>query len=49
MVEQVGILLRDIWDQECANAGTTPLIPFGLTMLGPVIIGLEMKIKRIGS
>ena len=29
---------RYIWDQECANAGTTPLIPFGLTMLGPVII-----------
>ena len=26
-------------DQECGNAGTTPLIPFGLTMLGPVIIG----------
>ncbi len=33
------ITQRYIWDQECANAGTTPLIPFGLTMLGPVIIG----------
>ena len=32
------ITQRYIWDQECANAGTTPLIPFGLTMLGPVII-----------
>ncbi len=34
------ITQRYIWDQECANAGTTPLIPFGLTMLGPVIIVL---------
>jgi len=32
------ITQRYIWDQECANAGTTPLIPFGLTMLGPVIV-----------
>ena len=32
------ITQRYIWDQECATAGTTPLIPFGLTMLGPVIM-----------
>jgi len=28
---------RYIWNEECARAETTPLLPFGLSMVGPVI------------
>lgn len=28
---------RYIWNEECARAETTPLLPFGLAMVGPVI------------
>ncbi len=31
------ITQRYIWNEECARAETTPLLPFGLSMVGPVI------------
>lgn len=29
---------RHIWEEECATAGTPPILPFGVTMVGPVIM-----------
>ncbi|MBG52215.1 MAG: acyl-CoA dehydrogenase family protein [Alphaproteobacteria bacterium] len=39
---------RYIWNEECARAETTPLLPFGLSMVGPVIYtyGNEEQKKR---
>jgi alkylation response protein AidB-like acyl-CoA dehydrogenase len=42
------ITQRYIWNEECARAETTPLLPFGLSMVGPVIYtyGNEEQKKR---
>ncbi|MGK2740185.1 acyl-CoA dehydrogenase family protein [Tepidicaulis sp. LMO-SS28] len=42
------ITQRYIWNEECARAETTPLLPFGLSMVGPVIFtyGNEEQKKR---
>ncbi|UOD28825.1 acyl-CoA dehydrogenase family protein [Massilia violaceinigra] len=29
---------RHIWDEECARAGTPPILPFGVNMVAPVIM-----------
>ena len=29
---------RHIWEEECANAGTPPIMPFGVNMVAPVIM-----------
>ena len=29
---------RHIWDEECATAGTPPILPFGIAMVAPVIM-----------
>jgi alkylation response protein AidB-like acyl-CoA dehydrogenase len=29
---------RHIWDEECARAGTPPILPFGVAMVAPVIM-----------
>jgi alkylation response protein AidB-like acyl-CoA dehydrogenase len=28
---------RHIWEEECARAGTPPILPFGINMVAPVI------------
>lgn len=42
------ITQRYIWNEECARAETTSLLPFGLAMVGPVIytFGTEEQKKR---
>ncbi|MBX3509545.1 MAG: acyl-CoA dehydrogenase family protein, partial [Parvibaculum sp.] len=42
------ITQRYIWNEESARAETTPLLPFGLAMVGPVIytFGNEAQKKR---
>jgi alkylation response protein AidB-like acyl-CoA dehydrogenase len=42
------VVQRYIFEEECGYAGTPPLIPFGLTMCGPVLLrfGSEAQKKR---
>jgi alkylation response protein AidB-like acyl-CoA dehydrogenase len=42
------VVQRYIFEEECGYAGTPPLIPFGLSMCGPVILrfGTEAQKKR---
>src|SRR6187431_2188445 len=42
------VVQRYIFEEECGFAGTPPLIPFGLTMCGPVILrfGTEAQKKK---
>jgi len=42
------VVQRYIFEEECGFAGTPPLIPFGLTMCGPVLLrfGTEAQKKR---
>jgi alkylation response protein AidB-like acyl-CoA dehydrogenase len=42
------VVQRYIFEEECGLAGTPPLIPFGLSMCGPVLIrfGTEVQKKR---
>lgn len=40
------ITQRYIWEQEAAAAGTFPPLPFGLTMVGPVIYTFGIARQR---
>ncbi len=39
---------RHIWDEECARIGTPPVLPFGIAMVGPVLMkyGSEAQQRR---
>ena len=41
---------RHIWEEECARAGTPPILPFGVAMVAPVIMafGNEAQKRAIG-
>jgi len=37
---------RHIWDDECARAGTPPILPFGVTMVAPVIMAFGNEAQK---
>ena len=37
---------RHIWDEECARAGTPPVLPFGVNMVAPVIMAFGSEAQK---
>jgi alkylation response protein AidB-like acyl-CoA dehydrogenase len=37
---------RHIWDDECARAGTPPILPFGVNMVAPVIMAFGNEAQK---
>jgi alkylation response protein AidB-like acyl-CoA dehydrogenase len=37
---------RHIWDEECARAGTPPILPFGVGMVAPVIMAFGNEAQK---
>ena len=37
---------RHIWEEECARAGTPAIMPFGVTMVGPVIMAFGSEAQK---
>ena len=37
---------RHIWDEECARAGTPPVLPFGVNMVAPVIMAFGSAAQK---
>jgi alkylation response protein AidB-like acyl-CoA dehydrogenase len=37
---------RHIWDEECARAGTPPILPFGVNMVAPVIMAFGSEQQK---
>jgi alkylation response protein AidB-like acyl-CoA dehydrogenase len=37
---------RHIWEEECANAGTPPILPFGVKMVAPVIMAFGNEAQK---
>ena len=37
---------RHIWDEECARAGTPPILPFGVNMVAPVIMAFGSEAQK---
>ncbi|RJG25811.1 acyl-CoA dehydrogenase family protein [Massilia cavernae] len=37
---------RHIWDEECARAGTPPILPFGVNMVAPVIMAFGSDAQK---
>ena len=37
---------RHIWDEECARAGTPPVLPFGVSMVAPVIMAFGNEAQK---
>ena len=37
---------RHIWDDECARAGTPPILPFGVNMVAPVIMAFGSQAQK---
>ena len=37
---------RQIWDDECARAGTPPILPFGVNMVAPVIMAFGSAAQK---
>jgi alkylation response protein AidB-like acyl-CoA dehydrogenase len=37
---------RHIWDEECARAGTPPILPFGVNMVAPVIMAFGNEAQK---
>ncbi|MDB5949400.1 MAG: Pimeloyl-CoA dehydrogenase large subunit [Massilia sp.] len=37
---------RHIWDEECARAGTPPILPFGVNMVAPVIMAFGNQAQK---
>ncbi|HJW57730.1 MAG TPA: acyl-CoA dehydrogenase family protein, partial [Burkholderiaceae bacterium] len=37
---------RHIWEEECARAGTPPILPFGVAMVGPVIMAFGNEAQK---
>jgi alkylation response protein AidB-like acyl-CoA dehydrogenase len=37
---------RHIWDEECARAGTPPILPFGVNMVAPVIMAFGSQAQK---
>ncbi len=37
---------RHIWEEECANAGTPPILPFGVNMVAPVIMAFGNEAQK---
>jgi alkylation response protein AidB-like acyl-CoA dehydrogenase len=37
---------RHIWEEECARAGTPPILPFGINMVGPVIMAFGNQTQK---
>ena len=35
-----------IWDEECARAGTPPILPFGVNMVAPVIMAFGRDAQK---
>ena len=38
---------RHIWDEECARAGTPPILPFGVNMVAPVIMAFGNDAQKV--
>jgi alkylation response protein AidB-like acyl-CoA dehydrogenase len=37
---------RHLWEEECANAGTPPILPFGVNMVAPVIMAFGSEAQK---
>jgi alkylation response protein AidB-like acyl-CoA dehydrogenase len=37
---------RHIWEEECARAGTPPILPFGVSMVAPVIMAFGREAQK---
>jgi hypothetical protein len=37
---------RHIWEEECARAGTPPILPFGVNMVAPVIMAFGNEAQK---
>ena len=37
---------RHIWEEECARAGTPPILPFGVNMVAPVIMAFASEEQK---
>ena len=37
---------RHIWEEECARAGTPPILPFGINMVAPVIMAFANEAQK---
>ncbi|MEO7031780.1 MAG: acyl-CoA dehydrogenase family protein, partial [Herbaspirillum sp.] len=37
---------RHIWEEECARAGTAPILPFGVSMVAPVIMAFGNEAQK---
>jgi alkylation response protein AidB-like acyl-CoA dehydrogenase len=37
---------RHIWEEECARAGTPPILPFGVNMVAPVIMAFGSQAQK---
>jgi alkylation response protein AidB-like acyl-CoA dehydrogenase len=40
------LVQRHIWEEECARAGTPPILPFGVNMVAPVIMAFGSEAQK---